>query len=71
MENGDTGAKDLPYMRFIKLLAVVISISRIIARRPSFSTLYTSTCYFWTSKYYFQNQHTQKNLKFVKNTITS
>lgn len=45
MENGDTGAKDLPYMRFINLLTVVISISRITGRRPSFSTLYTSVIF--------------------------
>lgn len=71
MENGDTDAKNLPYMRFIILAAVVISISRITARQPSFSTLYSSICYFLTSKYYFKNQHTLKNLKFVENTLTS
>lgn len=67
MENGDTGAKYLPYMRFTKLFTVVILRSTIISRRPSYSTLYTSILLaFLTSKYYFQNQHTQKYLKFVK-----
>lgn len=68
MENGDTCAKYLPYMTFTKLFTMYFEKYNHINKTFIFNFIHMLLALL-TSKHFFQNQHTQKYLKFVKQIL--